>query len=195
MRGVDPYDIIIQEAASIPPGSEGLIFLPYLAGERTPHADANARGAFLGLSLRHTKTHMTNAVLEGVTLSLKDCLELGRELGVNTSRICLSGGGARSLYWQQLVADIFGIEVVRMGIDEGPAYGAAILAAVGAGLYKSVEEACDKFIRVAYSKSPDFAKSQLYHRFYGSVYRPLYNTLKDFFDHDAAFIQDALKQA
>jgi len=195
LRGVDPYDIIIQEATSVPPGSEGLIFLPYLAGERTPHADANARGAFLGLSLRHTKAHMTNAVLEGVTLSLKDCLELGRELGVNTSRICLSGGGARSLYWQQLVADILGTEVVRMGIDEGPAYGAAILAAVGAGLYSSVEEACDKFIRVADSRSPVFTRSQLYRRFYGSVYRPLYNTLKDFFDRDAAFVKDALKEA
>ena len=191
----NPYDIIIQEIAGIPPGSEGLIFLPYLAGERTPYADANARGAFLGLSLRHRKAHMTNSVLEGVTLSLKDCLELGRELGVNTSRTCLSGGGARSLYWQQLIADIFGIEVVRMGIDEGPAYGAAILAAVGAGLHKSVEEACDKFIRVVDLKSPDFARSQLYHRFYHSVYRPLYNTLKDFFDQDAAFVKDISKQA
>jgi xylulokinase len=195
LRNIDPYDIIIQEAANVPSGSEGLIFLPYLAGERTPHADANARGAFLGLSLRHTKAHMTNAVLEGVTLSLKDCLELGQELGVSTNRICLSGGGARSLYWRQLVADVFGIQVVRMGIDEGPAYGAAILAAVGAGLHSSVEEACDKFIRVADSKSPDFARSQLYRRFYASVYRPLYNTLKDFFDLDAALVKDALKQA
>lgn len=194
LKHVDPYEIIIQKVGSMPPGSEGLIFLPYLAGERTPHADANARGAFLGLSLRHTKEHMTNAVLEGVTLSLRDCLELGQELGVNTSRICLSGGGARSPYWQQLVADVFGIEVSRMDTDEGPAYGAAILAAVGAGVHSSLEEACDKSIRVTDSKSPDFARSQLYHRFYSSLYRPLYKTLKDFFERDSAFVKDALKQ-
>lgn len=107
----------------------------------------------------------------------------------------MSGGGARSQHWQQLVADIFGIEVVRMGIDEGPAYGAAILAAVGGGLHSSVEEVCDKFIRVADLKSPDFDRSRIYHRFYSSLYRPLYNTLKDFFYRDAAFVKDISKQA
>jgi xylulokinase len=192
LKGVDPYEIIIGKAVSVPPGSEGLIFLPYLAGERTPYADANARGAFLGLSLRHTKAHMVRAVLEGITMSLNDCLELGRELGVNTTKIYLSGGGARSKFWQQMAADIFEIEVARIGIDEGPAYGAAILAAVGAGLFGSVGEACDKFIRTGDSMFPDSTRSQVYRRLY-ALYQPLYKTLKDFSDRDAAFVEEKLK--
>lgn len=188
LKGTSPYEIIDQKAASVPPGSEGLVFLPYLAGERTPYADANARGAFLGLSLRHTKAHMARAVLEGVTMSLKDCLELGNELGVSTTKIYLSGGGARSAYWQQLAADIFEIEVARIGVDEGPAYGAAILAAVGVGLFKSVEDACAKLIHTVDLKSPDSARSQVYRRLY-ALYQPLYRTLKEFFAHDAAFVE------
>ncbi|MBM4446500.1 MAG: xylulokinase [Chloroflexi bacterium] len=192
LKGMSPYEIIDQKAASVPAGSEGLVFLPYLAGERTPYADANARGAFLGLSLRHTKAHMARAVLEGVTMSLKDCLELGRELGVSTTKIYLSGGGAKSVYWQQLAADIFETEVVRIGVDEGPAYGASILAAVGVGLFKSVEEACANLIHTVDSKSPDSTKSQIYRYLY-ALYQPLPRTLKDFFDRDAAFVEGTLK--
>ncbi len=188
LKRTSPYQIIDQEAASVPAGSEGLIFLPYLAGERTPYADANARGAFLGLSLRHTKAHMARAVLEGVTMSLKDCLELGQELEVGTTKIYLSGGGAKSAYWQQLAADIFETEVARIGVDEGPAYGAAILAAVGVGLFNSVEEACAKLIHTVDSKLPDSARSQVYRRLY-ALYQPLYRTLKEFFDRDAAFVE------
>ena len=139
-KGIDPYEIITCMAKGVSAGSEGLLFLPYLAGERTPYADADARGAFLGLSLRHTRAHMARSVMEGITMSLKDCLELGEQSGVTASRIYLSGGGARSAFWQQMAADIFEIEVARVGSDEGPAYGAAILAAVGAGMHKSVEE-------------------------------------------------------
>ena len=191
LKGIDPYEIIIENAAGVLPGSEGLIFLPYLAGERTPHADANARGAFLGLSLRHTRAHMARAVLEGVTMSLKDCIELGTGLGVTATQIYLSGGGARSAHWQQIAADIFGIEVARIGVDAGPAYGASILAAVGAGLFDSVEEACAKLIQTVDSRPPDSARSQVYRRLY-DLYRPLYATLKDFFDRDAAFVEDTL---
>jgi len=192
LKGISPYEIIDQKAASVPPGSEGLIFLPYLAGERTPYADANARGAFLGLSLRHTKAHMARAVLEGVTMSLKDCLVLGQELGVSTTKIYLSGGGAKSAYWQQLAADIFEIEVTQTGINEGPAYGASILAAVGVGLFKSVEEACANLINTVDSKFPDSTKSQIYRHLY-ALYQPLPRTLKDFFDRDAAFVEGTLK--
>jgi len=191
-KGVDPYEIIIEKAASVIPGSEGLVFLPYLAGERNPHADANARGAFLGLSLRHTREHMARAVLEGVTMNLRDCIEVGRELGVTATRLCLSGGGARSGHWRQIVADIFGIEVAQIGVDEGPAYGAAILAAVGAGLFDSVEEACTRLIRTVDSTSPDSARSEVYHHLY-ELYRPLYATLKEFFDGDAAFVKDTVE--
>lgn len=189
LKGVDPYEIIIQKAAGVLPSSEGLVFLPYLSGERNPHADANARGAFLGLSLRHTRAHLARAVLEGVTMNLKDCLELGRELGVTTTQVSLSGGGARSIHWQQMAADIFGIDVVRNGVDEGPAYGAAVLAAVGAGLFNSVEEACAKLIHTVDSMAPDPARSQVYRRLY-DLYHPLYATLKSFFDRDADFVKD-----
>ena len=188
LKGVDPYDIIIGKATGVPPGSEGLIFLPYLAGERNPHADANARGAFLGLSLRHTRAHMTRAVLEGVIMNLKRCMELGQEAGITATQLSLSGGGARSVIWQQIAADIFGIDVVRNGVDEGPAYGAAILAAVGTGLFDSVEEACTRFIRTVDSIAPDPARSQVYRRLY-DLYQPLYGTLKDFFTSDAAFVE------
>lgn len=188
-QNIDPYDIIIQQAAGISPGAEGLLFLPYLAGERTPHADAGARGAFLGLSLRHTRAHMGRAVLEGITMSLKDCFELGREFGLAPQRIFLSGGGARSDTWRQMTADIFEVEVSRIEVDEGPAYGAAILAAVGAGFYSSVEGACKELISIADSKLPDPAAAEVYRGLY-ELYKPLYTTLKDHSARSAAFIQE-----
>ncbi len=186
-RRVDPYDIILEQASSILPGSEGLLFLPYLAGERTPHADASARGAFLGLSLRHTKAHMARAVLEGITMSLKDCFELGREFGLAPQRMCLSGGGARSEFWHQMTADAFEVEVTRVGTDEGPAYGAAILASVGAGIYNSVEEACSKLVLPFDSKVPNLAAVEIYRNLY-NLYKPLYATLKDHFERNTAFV-------
>jgi xylulokinase len=186
-KGIDPYEIISGMAQGVAAGAEGLFFLPYLAGERTPHADADARGAFLGLSLRHTREHMARSVMEGITLSLKDCLGLGEQSGVAASRIYLSGGGARSAFWQQMAADIFEIEVARVGSDEGPAYGAAILAAVGAGIYESVEQACAACIRVKDVKQPDIAVREKYRHLYG-IYRTLYPALGGFFKSDAAFI-------
>ena len=186
-QGIDSYDIIIQKAGGIVPGSEGLLFLPYLAGERTPHADANARGAFMGLSLRHTKDHMTKAVLEGITMSLKDCFELGRESGLVPQRMCLSGGGARSDIWQQMIADAFDVEVTRVGTDEGPAYGAAILASVGASIYNSVEEACSKLVSPFDLKMPNLSTVEIYRNLY-DLYKPLYSTLKDYFERSTAFV-------
>ncbi len=134
-QGDDPYDLITGEAAEAAPGSEGLIFLPYLAGERTPHADANVRGAFLGLSLRHTRAHLARAVMEGVCLSMRDCLELGRQCGLDSSTVYLSGGSARSPLWRRLLSEILGVKTARLNVDEGPAYGAAVLSAVGSGCY------------------------------------------------------------
>jgi xylulokinase len=185
--GADPYEMITRLAAEAPPGAEGLIFLPYLAGERTPHADAYARGAFLGLSLRHTRAHMARAVMEGVCMSLLDCLELGRELGLVTSRVYLSGGGARSSMWRQMAADIFGVETARINIEEGPAYGAALLAAVAAGLFSGVDQACRSFIRVVDLHRPDPARQELYRQLY-RLYRPLYARLKDFYNESAALV-------
>ncbi len=137
-RKIDAYDVLTEEAAVTPPGAEGLFFLPYLAGERTPHADPNARGAFVGLTLKHTRGHLVRAIMEGVTYSLRDCLAVIEEQGVAVKQIRASGGGARSAFWRQMQADVLGKAVVSMAADEGPAYGVALLAAVGAGEFNNV---------------------------------------------------------
>ncbi len=120
-------------------------------------------------------------------MSLKDCFELGREFGLAPQKICLSGGGARSEIWQQMTADIFGIEVARIGVDEGPAYGAAILATIAAGFYDSIEQACDTLISTKGSKLPDPAVAKIYGELY-SLYKPLYTTLRDHFERNADFV-------
>src|SRR4029077_3400499 len=122
-RGLD-YNGMASLAAKVPPGAEGLIFLPYLAGERTPHLDPLARGAFVGLHLRHTVAHLTRAVMEGVVYSLKDCLDLVEELPLPVDEVRVTGGAARSDLWRQLQADVFGVAVHRTTVDEGPAFGA-----------------------------------------------------------------------
>jgi len=132
-RGIDPYQLIDTLASSAPPGADGVTFLPYLSGERTPHADPNATGAFLGLTGRHTRGHLARAVLEGVTFGLCDCLDLLRGTGLAVTRLTLAGGGARSPLWRQLCADVFGCEVVGAQIVESSALGAARLAAEGIG--------------------------------------------------------------
>ncbi|HPO16888.1 MAG TPA: xylulokinase [Candidatus Hydrogenedentes bacterium] len=144
--GVDPYEYITAEAAQVPVGCEGLIFLPYLTGERTPHKDPYAKAAFLGLSLRHTKAYMARAVLEGVAFGMRDSLEIMRGMGITTSEVRASGGGARSSVWKQILADTGRVPMVTINVDEGPSYGAAILASVAAGMYANVEEACDAII-------------------------------------------------
>src|SRR5690606_38723965 len=133
--GKDPYEFITAEADGIPVGAEGLIFLPYLTGERTPHKDPDAKGAFIGLSLRHTNAHMTRAVLEGVAYGMRDSREIMRGMGVAVSEVRMSGGGARSAFWRQMMADTGAAPMVTINVDEGPAYGAAILASVAAGMY------------------------------------------------------------
>src|SRR5438128_2807690 len=129
--GLD-YDAMAELAAQAPPGSEGLVFLPYLTGERTPHMDAHARGAFFGFNLRHSLPHLTRAVMEGVVYSLKDCLDLMTGMRLPVTEVRATGGGARSHLWRQLQADVFGLPVHRTRIDEGPAFGAALLAGVAA---------------------------------------------------------------
>ena len=185
---IDPYVIIDRVAEEIQDGSEGLLFLPYLAGERTPYTDADARGAFLGLSLRHTRAHMARSVMEGVTMSLKDCMELGRSMALDAAVLHMSGGGARSNFWQQMVADVMGVNVVTVGIDEGPAYGAAILAAVGCGFHASVEQACNTLVHVKDVKVPRGRQSQDYENLY-KVYHRLYRELIEFHKRDAEFMR------
>jgi xylulokinase len=179
--GVDPYELLTQEAETVAPGAEGLLFLPYLTGERTPHPDPNARGAFVGLTLRHGRAHMARAVLEGVSFGLRDSLELIRTLGVPIEQVRASGGGARSETWRQIQADIFGTELVTVNSTEGAAFGAALLASVGAGLFDSVKEAVDATVEVVSRTAPVAGPVATYESLY-PVYRGLYPALKPTFD-------------
>lgn len=142
------YDELVNEAAEVPGGSDGAIWLPYLMGERAPHLDPNARAAFVGLTASHTKAHFTRAVMEGVAFSLRDSLEIFKESGAEISSVRLGGGGAQSPLWQQIQADVYNRPVEIIEADEGAAFGAAILAGVGANGWSSVDEACEKTIHV-----------------------------------------------
>jgi len=170
--GLD-YEAMAASAADAPPGSEGLLFLPYLTGERTPHLDPYASGAFVGLTLRHSLSHLTRAVMEGVTYSLGDCLDLMTELGVVVDEVRATGGGGRSPLWRQLQADVFGLPVHRTSIDEGPAFGAALLAGVAAGVYADVFEACANIRLDPRMTTPDAARHRLYSQ-YRLAYRDAY---------------------
>jgi xylulokinase len=178
--GRDPYDVLTEAAGEVVPGCEGLLFLPYLTGERTPYPDPNARGVFFGLTLRHGKAHMTRAVLEGVSYGLLDSLELMRGLGLAIEQVRASGGGARSLLWRQILADVFGTQIVTVDVTEGAAYGAALLAGVGAGVYPSVAAAGESVIRVTGRTEPGPAAS-VYADYYPR-YRALYPALAPEFE-------------
>ena len=178
------YDILTSDAAEIEPGSEGLVFLPYLSGERTPYPDAHARGAFVGLTLRHGKGHMTRAVLEGVSYGLKDSLTLMQELGVDPATVVLSGGGTRSALWKQMLADVFETSCCLVNATEGAAYGAALLATVGCGALESVEVASNTWIKQT-EKVGIGTDSPKYKRNY-RIYRDLYPALKDSFHNLSA---------
>ncbi|MGE5623636.1 MAG: xylulokinase, partial [Methanocella sp.] len=176
----DPYELLAEEAATVPPGADGLVFLPYLMGERTPHLDSQAKGVFFGLTSRHTKAHLVRAVMEGVAFSLRDCLSLIEDLGIRVDAVRLSGGGARSPLWRQIQADVFGKEVSLVSSVEGPAFGVALLAGVGTGVYPSVEAACRATIRRVDEAQPDPAARPRYQQAY-ALYRRLYPALRDLF--------------
>jgi xylulokinase len=189
LSGVDPYDILTAEASGAPVGCEGLLFLPYLTGERTPYPDPNARGAFVGLTLRHDKRHMVRSVLEGVAYSLRDCIELFRDLAIPIQQVRVVGGGARSQVWRQILADVFGAEIVTINVTDSTAYGAALLAGVGAGAYASVSEACAATIRIVDRIEPKAANQGVYNEYY-PVYRSMYRALKPAFNAVAAIQQE-----
>ena len=184
--GRDPYDPLMELAAGAPAGCEGLVFLPYLTGERTPYPDPQARGVYCGISLRHDKAHMVRAVVEGVTYALRDSFELMRDLGLEIQQVRGSGGGARSALWRQILADVFGTELVTVNVTEGAAYGAALLAGVGAGIYPDVETACDQAVQVTdrVAPGPDVGAYEDYY----PIYRDLYPALKDAFAETAAVV-------
>jgi xylulokinase len=174
--GRDPYERLTEEAAKTPPGAEGLLWAPYLMGERTPHLDPNARGALVGITAQHTRAHVLRAILEGVAFSLRDSLTLFQEIGVPVESIRLGGGGARSPLWQQIQADIYGMPVELIAADEGAAYGAGLLAGVGIGNWKSVGAACETSVRVARRVQPNPKTAELMGLQY-KEYRELYPAL------------------
>ncbi len=182
-RGCDPYNVMTARADRLPPGAEGLVFLPYLSGERTPHADAQARGAFVGLSLRHTRAHMIRSVLEGVAFGLRDSLELIRAQGLRPRAVRISGGGARSGLWRQILADVLGCELRTLRVTQGAAYGAALLAGVGAGVFADVRQACELWAQVESVTGPS-AQQKRYDALY-KRFRALYPALRPLFAEPA----------
>jgi xylulokinase len=184
LTGDDAFARIDAMAAEVPVGADGVLFLPYLSGERTPHPDANARGTFVGLDLRHDRRHLARAVIEGVTHGLRECLDLVRSTGLVTRESRLSGGGVKSDLWRQLCADLLGIPVATTTTIEGTVYGAAILAAVGAGSHASVPAACDAWVRETGRLDPGPDASVLDARH--AVYTRLYPALREVFPAIAA---------
>jgi xylulokinase len=184
-KGVDPYELLTAEASQAPAGSEGLFWLPYLMGERTPHLDAAARGGWVGLTAKHTRAHLLRSLLEGVSYSLKDCLAIVERLGAKVDVVRASGGGARSPFWRQVLADVFDRPIATLHTQEGSAYGVALLAMVGTGHYGSVTQACGAAIREKDRLSPDLRASAVYRESY-PVFQRLYPALKETFREIAA---------
>ncbi len=175
------FDDLLKEAEAIHEGSEGLQFLPYLSGERTPHPDPLARGAFIGLTLRHSRAHMTRAVLEGVAFGLKDSFTLIQNAGLGkVTQVRASGGGTKGALWRQIMADVLNAELVTVNTTEGGAYGAALLAGVGTGAWNSVAEACNACIKITGSTQPKASSVDAYRKSY-AIYQGLYPALKESF--------------
>jgi xylulokinase len=183
-KKVDPYLLLDAQAAEAPPGCEGLFWLPHLTGERTPHADPLAKACWIGIHARTTRSELVRSVMEGATYAMNDVVTLLAERGLNIRQIRLSGGGARSKFWRQLQADIYGRTCVTINAEEGPAYGVALLAATGTGRYKSIVEACKAAIRVTRTVKPDPKAKRFYAGRYHQ-YRRLYPALREEFAHIA----------
>src|SRR5437660_391926 len=175
--GRDSYDRLTEEAARAPAGSDGLLWAPYLMGERTPHLDPHARAALVGLTASHTRAHIVRAILEGVAFSLRDTFEIFKEMSVPVETIRLGGGGARAPLWRQIQADVYGQRVETVAAEEGAAYGAALLAGVGAGAWPSVDAACETVVRVATTIEPETDAARLLARQY-ERFRALYPALR-----------------
>ena len=175
------FDSLVEQVANVPPGGAGLLFLPYLTGERTPHPDPLARGAFVGLTVRHTRPHLTRAILEGVAFGLRDSFELMKGAGLaKIIQVRITGGGAKSPLWRQILADVFQAELVTVNSTEGAAYGAALLAATGTGAFPDVTTACETTIHTTGSTTPGPA-SATYEEMY-PLYRGLYPALRPSFN-------------
>jgi xylulokinase len=184
-RKIDPYELLIAGAERAPLGSEGLFFLPYLTGERCPYPDPAARGGWIGLTARHTRDMLIRSLMEGVTCGMRDVLEIIQSMSIPVTQIRASGGGARSPFWRQLQADIYKQPIVLTNASEGPAYGVALLAGVGTGVWKTVEEACRACIKQTAKVAPNKKRAAAYDSYYGT-YHKLYGDLKERFPEMAA---------
>ena len=191
-EGKDIYDYMTVLAAQSAPGCEGLVFLPYLNGEKTPVSDENARGIFFGLSNRHGLNEICRSVMEGVTFALRDTIEILREFGTDVSEVRANGGGAKSDLWLQIQADIFNANVVTMNMEEGPAAGAAIMAAVGTGAFADVNEACDSIVKIKKVTEPIQENVKRYNEYY-QTYGALYPALKDIYKRQAGIVGRYIK--
>ncbi|MCD8328461.1 MAG: xylulokinase [Ruminococcus sp.] len=180
LMGVDEYYLMDKEAETVEVGSNRLLYLPYLMGERTPHLDPDARGVFFGLSAMHTKKDMLRSVLEGVSYSLRDCVEVFREMKININDMMACGGGGSSPLWRSMLADLYNCPVKTLASKEGPALGVALLASVGAGIYSSVGEACKQVIEVNKVQKPNEKNVGEYEKYY-RLYREIYPALKESF--------------
>jgi xylulokinase len=175
--GRDPYERLSEEAAAAPPGSDGVLWAPYLMGERTPHLDPHARAALVGLNASHKRAHVVRAILEGVAFSLRDTFTIFKEMGVPVESIRLGGGGARSKVWRQIQADVYGREVELVEADEGAAYGAALLAGVGGGAWETVDAACAAAVRVRERTQPDAEGKRVLDERY-KIFQSIYPALR-----------------
>ena len=177
----ESFEQLVAEAEEVPAGSAGLIFLPYLTGERTPYADPLARGAWIGLTSRHRRAHLTRSVLEGVAFGLRDCFGLLHDAGLGVSaieQVRVAGGGAKSRLWRQILANVLNVEVVTVNTAEGAAYGAALLAGVGAGAWPDVPAACAATVKLGTSQPLDEREAAIYEQMYAQ-YRSLYPALRN----------------
>lgn len=186
--GEDVYDYMTALAAQSSPGSEGLTFLPYFNGEKTPISDHNARALFFGLSYRHGMADLCRSVMEGVTFALRDTIEICREFGISVQEVIANGGGAKSELWRQMQADIFNASLITMNMEEGPAAGGAILASVGAGCYPSVSDACAAMLKETGRTDPIAANVRRYEDYYGT-YKELYPALAGLYKKQADIVQ------
>ncbi len=177
---IDPYELITAQAQKAPAGCEGVYWLPYLTGERTPHADPNARACWVGINSRTTRNELVRSVIEGATFAMNDAVSILRDRDLKIRQVRLSGGGARSRFWRQLQADIYGSTCVTINAEEGPAYGVALLAAVGTGRFRNVAEACKAGIKITRTIKPDLKTKRLYAKHYKQYCR-LYPALKEEF--------------
>jgi xylulokinase len=187
-NGYSPYEQLMEEAARVPAGADGLLWTPYLMGERTPHLDPEARGTLFGITARHTRAHVIRAILEGVAFSLRDTLTILKDLNIPVGTVRLGGGGARAPLWQQIQADIYGMPVELLEAEEGAAFGAALLAGVGVEVWPSVERACDAAVRVARVVMPNPKNVARMNRQY-ATYRKLYPALREI-THEVQELQD-----